>query len=328
MNALSFRPKTCNFRKSTRFFWRLIAHFVDHRSPRGRIIRTRRIKRPMPDDKLRLAIAHANNVFNDFDSQTQILFLGSSHTAYGIAPEEFETLRGWNAGYNSGDSRMAYYTYLALRTKWPKQADQCVVISDDFWMISHQTEFTPEFYQAVVASYFCNMPFRSNYLMEKHHRYVGEWVTALAKTEHYNCLKQCRGFIPGLPVNTPMSHKEVALRVRNHCKMASFEPTELTYVRKLKEAVEADGRTLVFLRFPVQHDYLQAFDAINKDVWSVSDEPRKNTPLLDYFRLPVDEADWHDADHFSEQGARHFTKRIEPDLLAIVETLTGDSDRK
>ena len=126
------------------------------------------MKRRMPDNKLQDALLHTLATFEHFDPETEALFLGSSHTVYGFAPKNCRHLRAWNAGFNSGDLKMAYYTYQALRDKWPKQPGQCVVISEDFFMNSTRCEFSSEFYQPLLLSQFSAFRFDNSFRLAPH----------------------------------------------------------------------------------------------------------------------------------------------------------------
>lgn len=306
---------------TNRLVWKCISHFVDKRTLKGRMIRSRRVKRRMPRAKLRDAICHALAIFEHFDPETEALFLGSSHTVYGIAPEVFQSVRAWNAGYNSGDFKIAYYTYQAVRQQWPKRPGQAVVISDDFWMVSHQIEFTPEFYQAVLVSHFTGMPYESDFLIGVHHRYVGRKIVRYRGKGLSEQILNARGFIAGLVATAKENRPGVTeARVKGHCKRAHFQPEGLKYLKALMDLVSEDGREIVFLRFPVREDYLAALDALQDDVWAPGDSLRAGKPLLDCFRMPFPQTYWADADHFTEEGARAFSAWLEPKLQALLQT--------
>ena len=302
-----------------RAFWKFTYRFFNHRTKIARAIRTRRVKRPMPYESLQKAIWHALATFEHFTPNINALFLGSSHMVYGIAPKNFKTLQALNAGFNSGDAKLAYYTYQTIRKQWPQAPHQAVVISDDFWIGSHQIEFTPEFYQTVVVKQFTQMPYDSNFLMKAHDQFVAQHVDQMrAKGIPENTLNE-RGFIPGISANADANTTaKITSRVLGHIKFAFFEPTQLHYLVALKEAIKADGRQLIFLRFPVREDYLEILDANSKNVWAPTDSIREGSPLIDCFRMTLPPEDWSDADHFSEDGARRFTKSIEAQLLRLL----------
>ena len=307
------------FSKMNRFFWKCVYRFFNRRSTIGRIINTRRVKRQMPNVHLHKSIRHAISIFEHFDPNINILFLGSSHTVYGIAPRHFKTLQALNAGFNSGDAKLAYYIYQTLRKQWPTAPRQAVVISDDFWTTSHQTELTPEFYQAVLVKYFTGMPYDSAFLTGAHDRFVASQINHIRDEGVSEEILCERGFVPDIPINSNAnSSGEITHRVLAHVKRAFFKPTQLHYLSALKEAVEADGRQFIFLRFPVREDYLAVLDAYPKNVWEPSESVREGSTLIDLFRMPVAAEHWADTDHFSEAGARWFTQVIESDLLKCL----------
>ena len=307
------------FSSTSRVFWKTVCHLFKRHSKTARAIRTRRIKRQMPYDALQRAIWHALTIFEHFNPDINLLCLGSSHTIYGIAPKNFKQLHALNAGFNSGDAKLAYYTYQALRKHWPKAPRQAVVMSDDLWIGAHQIEFTSEFYHAVLVKHFAQMPYDSNFLMAVHDRFVARHIHQFRDEGVPTSVLAEKGFITNIPVqaagNTP---EGIATRVHGHIKRAFFKPTQLRYLTALKEAVEADGRQLIFLRFPVREDYLKALDSYPEKVWEPTDSVRKGCPLLDCFRMPLPPEALADVDHLSEIGARQFTESIESQLLTLV----------
>ena len=309
------------FSSTSRFFWKTVCHLFKRQSQTARIIRTRRIKRQMPYDALQRAIWHALTIFEYFNPNIDLLFLGSSHTVYGIAPKNFKTLQALNAGFNSGDAKLAYYTYQALRDQWPKAPRQAVVMSDDSWIGAHQIEFTSEFYHAILVKHFTQMPYDSNFLIAVHDRFVARHIHQLRNESVPESVLAEKGFITHISVqaagNTP---EGIASRVHGHVKRAFFEPTQLRYLSALRKAVEADGRQLIFLRFPVREDYLTALDSYPEKVWEPTESVRKGCPLLDYFRIPLPLEAWVDVDHLSEFGARQFTELIEAQLLTLLKS--------
>ena len=280
------------------------------------------MKRRMPDNKLQDALLHTLATFEHFDPETEALFLGSSHTVYGFAPKNCRRLRAWNAGFNSGDLKMAYYTYQALRDKWPKQPGQCVVISEDFFMNSTRCEFSSEFYQPLLLSQFSAFRFDKSFRLAPHRRLIAQRSAAVRASGIPEAILAERGFIPNLTPNLELESAEAAIaRARRHCKMAYYTPSQLPWLEQLKAAVIADERTLIFLRYPASERYRKTVEATGIPVWKPAESLREGCPLLDYFDAPVPPEHWIDDDHFTDAGARAFTQTLEPVLLNLMEKI-------
>lgn len=302
-----------------RLFWKFICRFLNPRKPLGRMVQRRCVKRRLPDHKLWDSIGHIIAIFEHFDPKIDALFLGSSHTAYGIAPKAFQTLRAWNAGYSSGDLKMAYSTYQVLRTKWPKAPGQIVVISDDFWAVSHQCELAPEFYQPLILTQFTPHRFSSEFRLHPHLRLIQKRITSYR--EQYTLDKHLdeRGFIAGLCYRgRERGFPDALKRIRRHCKMVHYKPSQLHYLEQLKADILADGRQLIFLRFPVRDDYLKEVANSGVDIWEPTNYLREGSILIDTFASPQPEWAWADEDHFTDEGARAFTKYVEPLILNAI----------
>ena len=300
-----------------RLFWKCIYRCFDARKPFGRLVRRRCIKRRLPDYKFWEAIGHCIATFEHFDTQIDTLFLGSSHTIYGIAPKLFQHLRAWNAGFCSGDLKMAYYAYQTLRKQWPKASGQTVIISDDFWAVSNLSEFAPEFYVPLILTQFTGHHFDSSFRLRPHLKLVKQTIQAYRNND--NSLAQHideRGFMYGSTPNERVRGlPAVTERICRHCKMIYYKPSQLHYLERLKADILEDGRQLVFLRFPVRDDYLEEVAKAGFDVWEPTQYLREGCPLIDTFAIPQPEWAWTDEDHFTDVGARAFTKEIEPLIL-------------
>ena len=303
-----------------RLFWKSISHCFNPRKPFGRLVRRRCIKRRLPDYKFWEAIGHNIATFEHFDPKIDALFLGSSHTAYGIAPKAFQTLRAWNAGFCSGDLKMAYYAYQVLRKKWEKSPRQTVIISDDFWAVSNQAEFAPEYYVPLILTQFTGHHFDSSFRLKPHLMLVQETIQAYRNTN--TSLSQHideRGFMFGnMPNERVRGLPSVTTRIRRHCKMVHYKPSQLHYLEQLKANILADGRRLVFLRFSVRDDYLEEVANAGFDIWEPTNYLREGCPLIDTFATPQPEWAWADEDHFTDEGARAFTKHVEPLILNLL----------
>ena len=303
-----------------RFFWKCVYRFFNPHKPFGRLVRRRCVKRRLPDYRFWDAVGHCIATFEHFDIQTDVLFLGSSHTLYGIAPKEFQTLRAWNAGFCSGDLKMAYYAYQTLRKMWEKCPGQAVVLSDDFWAVSNQAEFVPEFYVPLILTQFTDHRFDSSFRIKPHLKLVQKTIQAYRNTN--TSLSQHideRGFMFGnMPNERVRGLPDVIARIRRHCKMVHYKPSQLHYLERLKADILADGRRLVFLRFPVRDDYLEEVSNAGIDVWEPTNYLRVGCPVIDSFAVPQPEWAWADEDHFTDEGARAFTRTIEPQILEVL----------
>lgn len=302
-----------------RTFWKAVAAFLPHRSPIGRIVRARGCKRAFGDDRIRAEFGRARQIFEEFDPETEVLCLGTSHVERSIRPAAVRRLRFWNAGFINGDYRMCYHVYRALRERWPARPGQVVLMSDNFWLPSHQAEYTENFIQSVYLHLLIGMPYRNAFLMGKHERRVRKWLRERIEVD---CV---RGYTPLAPEPTVVVQ---AKRVAGHIRRSRYAPVELPWFARLREAVEADGRRLVLFRAPLREDYRAALAAGDgADVWASGAEARRGLTLLDYSELPLPADCWHDADHLNARGATAFTQELEHALEPLCreagQTRTG-----
>ena len=255
--------------------------------------------------------AHARQVFRAFAPDSEVLVLGSSHPFHAIDPGSAKQLRMWNASFCSGDAWITYHTYLAIREKWPKRPGQIVLFGEDFWEAHLQTEYLRQgFLVAVILHLLIGMPYRNAFLLRDYER-------TLKKMTSCNNLpppKFIRGYWPfiegeGLDAKT---------RFARHSKRLVYEPTELPLLFRLREAVEADGRRLVYLRTPHRQDYLNEVAASGIDIWAPCAKAREGLPLLDYFSLqPPNARCFANPDHLTPEGANWLTPIVERDLIRL-----------
>ncbi len=293
-----------------RTFWKAVAPFTSHRSPIGRVIRTRGCKKPMDDATLVAEVGRAQQIFQDFDPETDVLCLGTSHFVFSIRPASAAHLRLWNAGFINGDYRMAVHVYRALRDKWPKRPGQIVLFSDAFWLPSQQSEYTENYIHSVILHVLIGMPYRMAFLMGPSERRVRR----LAQTRQpCDCE---RGYSPIAPIPVVASQ---AKRVAGHIRRSRYAPTEMVWFERLRAEVEADGRRLVLFRAPLREDYRAALAAGDgAGVWEAGAEAKRGLTVLDYSELAVSPEFWHDADHLNVLGATWFTPILEHDLEPLT----------
>ena len=293
-----------------RTFWKAVAPFTSHRSPIGRVIRTRGCKKPMDDATLVAEVGRAQQIFQDFDPETDVLCLGTSHFVFSIRPASAAHLRLWNAGFINGDYRMAVHVYRALRDKWPKRPGQIVLFSDAFWLPSQQSEYTENYIHSVILHVLIGMPYRSTWLTGPSERRVRR----LAQTRQpCDCE---RGYSPIAPIPVVASQ---AKRVAGHIRRSRYAPTEMVWFERLRAEVEADGRRLVLFRAPLREDYRAALAAGDgAGVWEAGAEAKRGLTVLDYSELAVSPEFWHDADHLNVLGATWFTPILEHDLEPLT----------
>ena len=293
-----------------RTFWKAVAPFTSHRSPIGRVIRTRGCKKPMDDATLVAEVGRAQQIFQDFDPATDVLCLGTSHFVFSIRPASAAHLRLWNAGFINGDYRMAVHVYRALRDKWPKRPGQIVLFSDAFWLPSQQSEYTENFIYSTILHVLIGMPYRMAFLMGPSERRVRR----LAQTRQpCDCE---RGYSPIAPIPVVASQ---AKRVAGHIRRSCYAPTEMVWFERLRAEVEADGRRLVLFRAPLREDYRAALAAGDgAGVWEAGAEAKRGLTVLDYSELAVSPEFWHDADHLNVLGATWFTPILEHDLEPLT----------
>ena len=189
----------------------------------------------------------------------------------------------WNASIIAGDIYTAYHLYLAFRKRWPWRPNQMVLLGEDFWQVSYQMEFTIYFPTSVAL----RAPPPQNV-------YRGHGI-----------LRELEG-------------KSAAERFARHRAFASFVPTELQWLIRLREAVEADGRRLALVRIPHRADYVREGHAAGVDLWATAASAREGLPLFDHFELqPADPICFANADHLSPEGADWFTPIVERDLIRL-----------
>lgn len=298
-------------------FLRLVYHFMPKHSAPRRLLTVRLRKlRTNPeciDTELEADVQRCKLILDYFDSKTEVLFIGSSHTAFGFAPKEWQTLHTWNAGIDAGTLKVAYAMYNALRKKW-QGAGQLVVLSDDMFGCSNQMELTTLFLMPLVLTKYTDYRFDSNLLLRPFLKRLEKVMARLSNIELPEAILAERGFCKN-DANEEITKESCIERAQGHLKFTTFEPTELIWLERLKEAVEADGRRLVFLRFPCHPDYTAAIEAACKngmDAWQRYKPYYKDCIHLDYFSYPLDESSYADADHLTTEGARHFSRLIEP----------------
>lgn len=293
-----------------RTFWKAVAPFTSHRSPIGRVIRTRGCKKPMDEPTLVAEVGRAQQIFQDFDPETDVLCLGTSHFVFSIRPASAAHLRLWNAGFINGDYRMAVHVYRALRDKWPKRPGQIVLFSDAFWLPSQQSEYTENFIYSTILHVLIGMPYRMAFLMGPSERRVRR----LAQTRQpCDCE---RGYSPIAPIPVVASQ---AKRVAGHIRRSRYAPTEMVWFERLRAEVEADGRRLVLFRAPLREDYRAALAAGDgAGVWEAGADSKRGLTVLDYSELAVSPEFWHDADHLNVLGATWFTPILEHDLEPLA----------
>ena len=77
-----------------RLFWRGIYLFLPHQSALARVIKTRGFKRQTSVWQIYRWTRHFSAVLSEFDPQTDLLMLGSSHIVAGVNPAAFRKLKG------------------------------------------------------------------------------------------------------------------------------------------------------------------------------------------------------------------------------------------
>lgn len=303
------------------YFWRLVSRFVDRHSDFGRIVNSRLSNGASNWHDLRARLPRVRVIFECFPPETDCLFLGSSHTRYGIVPTEWKTLRAWSAGFSGGDLKMSYYTYQALRKKWagdPRR--QCVVLNDDFFMRSNTCELSSIFHYTLLLTPFTDYAFENTVRLRPYLRCMKKcWAVSCKEGLSEPLVKSC-GYIRIHfdPVYTEANGIAVA---RRHLKIHSFGAKQLVWLERLKAAVAEDGRKFVFLRYPVRSEYAAVIDeeaAKGNDVWESYKPYYEGAVHLDYFRLPMEEGMIWDANHLSEVGARNFTRLLESEFIKLI----------
>lgn len=315
-------------RKRDEFFWvrlrrellKPLLCVVPRHTIAGRILRTRGCKKLPNNNFLIDTIRRLVAIVDGFPSDTDLLFLGSSHIQKGIAPAVFTQLNGWNAGVSSGDLKMAFEMYSALRTKWTQKQGQAVVLGQDFWLPSAQAEYSYEYFQTVILHLLLGIPYRSTKFTRYAEKVCSRILSQVRKDDSWKYYLQLRGLCP-MPIERERQSPEVVeLRAKGHLKFCTFEPTELGYLDRLKRLVEADNRKLILLRTPHRSDYLATIDKspFKASLWDAFDCVAKDLPVIDKYRFKLPDNGWNDADHLSEMGAQLLTQTIEPELLALL----------
>ena len=292
-----------------RLFWRLIANGFPRRSRLGRIVRARRCKAQPSDAIFVREIGRIQHLFHDFAPDTDVLALGTSHIRNTICPIPEAPLRLWNAGFDNSDLFIAHGVYQALRARWPKAPGQIVLLGDDFWLASHQAEYTQYFWTSVILHLVAGLPLRSHLLLGPTVRRITPLIAVRQP------IPDRQGYTPCTEVNIPCNIKWI----RGHVRRAFYPPTEFVWLERLRAAVEADGRRLVLIRPPLRADYRAelAKQAAGRDVYAPGAKAREGLTILDYTEAPIPENGWYDADHLNNLGAAWLTPRLIADLQKL-----------
>ena len=257
-------------------------------------------------------VAHLATMCNDFAPDTDVLVLGSSHPFHAINPARAKHLRMWNASIIAGDIYTAYHLYLAFRKRWPWRPNQMVLLGEDFWQVSYQMEFTIYFPTSVALHLLAGVPSRRSALMRPYERVIKGMLSELSGAPPPQNVYRGHGILREL------EGKSAAERFARHRAFASFVPTELQWLIRLREAVEADGRRLALVRIPHRADYVREGHAAGVDLWATAASAREGLPLFDHFELqPADPICFANADHLSPEGADWFTPIVERDLIRL-----------
>lgn len=305
----------------SRVFWRMAMAILPPHSALGRIVKTRGVKKPISNLLFFLRYRRLLGVCRYFPSETQILFLGSSHINTNVDPTAFATLQAWNAAIPSGDLRTAHYLYQYFRLLWPQHPGQCVVLGEDFWLFAHTLEYTPDFFFCAILHRLIALPYRSALLMKR-------WDLLAERADRFFAMRandtslQPKGrghrrlFGHALPPGK--EDKEAAqVRAQRHLRFRDFAPTELPYLAQLRQAVEADGRKLILLRPPYRQDYRQVLGEVAA-LWQPFRPYEAGLQVLDDTDLILDDTVWYDPDHLNAQGAIAYTQHLERNLLAVL----------
>ena len=311
--SLASIPETA-WEKIRHSLGKIVAPCFPHRSRLGRIIRTRLCKRPPTETMIATEIVRARHQILEFDPDTEVLVLGSSHTQYSIFPSPNDALRLWNSGLVDGDLFQAWHIYAALRDRWPKHPGQIVLLCEDFWAPANQAEYTSDYWISAVFHCIAGLPMRTTFAL-------GHICRRIRLLEH-NCPPEAtfRGHLPlknQVYAGPPTSLQK---RVADHIRRATeFAPSELVWQERLRAAVEADGRKLILFRPPLRADYRAelARQAAGRDVYAPGAKVREGLPILDYTETPIPEDGWYDTDHINDTGAAWFTPRLIADLQAL-----------
>ena len=293
---------------------RLTAWALPRHGTTGRMMRSRGVwRRPRLKPFLALnSVPHVRHIFQDFDPETDALILGNSHPYHALNPASATRLRFWNASLIAADAWFAYHTYLALRAKWPKRPGQIVLFGDDYWLTSHQTEYTRMFFPlAVCLHVIAGMPYRNAFLTRGYDRMARRALRLIDRSTPSPFHRGHFSFADTVAQDVPAI-------VREHLRKLTRPATEVPWLLRLREAVEADGRRLVLLRTPHRSDYLEALAAAKQDIWFQTAPFRQGLPLLDHFTLqPPTPTCFVNSDHLSPEGAAWFTPIVERDLIRL-----------
>ena len=295
-----------------RIWWfTAVAWFLPRHSVLARIVRSRGCK-VKPRRKEMGWVAHLATMCNDFAPDTDVLVLGSSHPFHAINPARAKHLRMWNASIIAGDIYTAYHLYLAFRKRWPWRPNQMVLLGEDFWQVSYQMEFTIYFPTSVALHLLAGVPYRRSALMRPYERVIKGMLSELSGAPPPQNVYRGHGILREL------EGKSAAERFARHRAFTSFVPTELQWLIRLREAVEADGRRLALVRIPHRADYVREGHAAGVDLWATAASAREGVPLLDFFELqPPNPICFANADHLSPEGADWFTPIVERDLIRL-----------
>ena len=233
------------FTRISRVFWRMVMAILPPHSALGRIVKTRGVKKPISNLLFFLRYRRLLGVCRYFPSETQVLFLGSSHINTNVDPTVFATFQAWNAAITSGDLRTAYYLYQYFRLLWPQHSGQCVVLGEDFWHPAHLLEYMQDFFFCAILHRLIALPYRSALLM-KRWDLLAERADRFFATRANDTSLQPKGrghrrlFGHALPPGK--EDKEAAqVRAQRHLRFRDFNPTEQHYLAKQLKPMAANS---------------------------------------------------------------------------------------
>ena len=235
---------------------RLTAWALPRHGTTGRMMRSRGVwRRPRLKPFLALnSVPHVRHIFQDFDPETDALILGNSHTYHALNPASATRLRFWNASLIAADAWFAYHTYLALRAKWPKRPGQIVLFGDDYWLTSHQTEYTRMFFPlAVCLHVIAGMPYRNAFLTRGYDRMARRALRLIDRSTPSPFHRGHFSFADTVAQDVPAI-------VREHLRKLTRPATEVPWLLRLREAVEAGADIIMFDN--MTHDMMKEAVAI------------------------------------------------------------------
>ena len=236
----------------------------------------------------------------------KVLALRGSNADYGFYPDYIEG--AFNLGLTSSDLYITYQMYINCLKDLPNL--ETIVIYYSISACGLNLSKTVERYIQVVYDYYFNIqPLENTDFDEKRVGYVKNMCKYTSKIE-------IDAEYWGYETKTGFLNISAAQRVKTHMRENQREPTQLSWLEKLSQAIDGDGKHLIIVITPFRSDYKQALgnEMVFEKLFNIKFP--NSTKILDFYDSPIfNDSDMGDTDHLNEQGAKKLTLEIKKMLV-------------